>query len=244
MTSVPRAPGANLSHHLMSSESKPKRHPEICIYCAKNPGVTDDHVPPKSFFPQPRPSNLITVPACNKWNSGAGKDDDYFLATFMFSEAGITDAGKTLWRQRVHRMFSKNLGLRRKNASGLSHRRVATPSGIYLGRRMALQFDERRFDRVVQKIVRGLYYFEYGETLPADAEVMTLFLSTKARYETAVGYANQLDWGKKRWPGIFEYRCGRVPGAPQQSVWLMRCYGITYFWAISGSDEASNKDGG
>ena len=87
-------------------------------------------------------------------------------------------------------------------------------------------------------------YFEYGETLPVDTEVMTLFLSTKARYETAVGYANQLDWGKKRWPGTFEYRCGRVPSAPQQSVWLMRCYGNTYFWAISGSDEASNKDGG
>lgn len=224
----------------MSNVPKPKQRLEVCVYCAKNPGVTDDHVPPKSFFPQPRPSNLITVPACNKCNSGAGKDEDYFLATFMFSEAGITDAGKTLWRQRLHRMFSKNLGLRRKIASGISHRRVATPGGIYLGRRMAIQFDERRFDRVVQKIVRGLYYFEYGETLPADTKVMTLFLSTKARFETFVACAHQLGWGKRQWPGIFEYRCNRAPGVPQGSMWLMRFYGNTHFCAISESDE----DGG
>lgn len=215
----------------------PKPNPKVCVYCAKNPGVTDDHVPPKSFFPQPRPSNLITVPACNKCNSGAAMDEDYFLATFMFSEAGITDAGKTLWRQRLHRMFHKNLGLRRKIAEGLSYRSMATPTGIHLGRRITLQYDERRFHPVIQKIVRGLYYFEYGESLPAETELMTLFLSTKARFETAVGYAHQLGWGKRQWPCIFEYRCARVPDAPRVSVWLMRCYSNTYFWAVSGSGE-------
>jgi hypothetical protein len=225
----------------MSCELSPKRNPKICVYCAKNPGLTDDHVPPKSFFPQPRPSNLITVPACNKCNSGAGKDEDYFLATFMFSEAGITDAGKTLWKQRLDRMFRKNLGLRRRLAKGFSYRPVVTATGIYLGHRMGLQFDERRFERVIQKIVRGLYYFEYGEALSPETEIMTLFLSTKARFETAVAYANQLGWGKRQWPGIFEYRCGRVPGVPQESVWLMRCYSNSHFWAISGPDKALDK---
>ena len=70
----------------------------------------------------------------------------------MFSEAGITDAGKTLWKQRLNRMFHKNLGLKRRIAKGLSYRPVVTPTGIYLGRRMGLQFDEQRFGRVVQKI--------------------------------------------------------------------------------------------
>jgi hypothetical protein len=148
----------------MNDVSNSKKHPEKCVYCGHDPGITDDHVPPKSFFPQPRPSNLITVPACNKCNSSVGMDEDYFLATFMFSEVGITDAGKILWKQRLHRMFRRNLGLRRRIAKGLSYRPVVTPTGIYLGRRMALQFDEGRFDRVVQKIVRGLYYFEYGES--------------------------------------------------------------------------------
>ncbi len=70
---------------------------------------------------------------------------------------------------------------------------------------------------------------------------MTLFLSTKARFETAVGYASQLGWGRRQWPGIFEYRCGRVPDVPQESVWLMRCYTNAHFWAISGPDKALEK---
>lgn len=225
----------------MNDISKSKECPKKCTYCGENPGVTDDHVPPKSFFPQPRPSNLITVPSCNKCNGGAGKDEDYFLATFMFSDAGITNAGATLWRQRLHKMFKKNLGLRQKIASGLSYKHVTTATGIHLGRRMALQFDERRFDRVIQKIVRGLYYFEYGSALSAETEVITLFVSTKARFETAMECASQIARGKRQWPGIFEYRCGRVPEDFHQSMWLIRCYGNTYFWAISGSDEVPNK---
>jgi hypothetical protein len=138
-------------------------------------------------------------------------------------------------------MFRKNVGLRRKIASGFSYKQLTTPSRIHLGRRMALQFDERRFDRVAQKIVRGLYYFEFKETLPPETEVMTLFLSSKARFQTAVKYANQLDWGRRQWPGIFEYRRGRVPCAPRESMWLMRFYGNTYFWAISGADEVLNQ---
>lgn len=214
---------------------------KLCVYCAKKSAETLDHVPPKSFFPQPRPSNLITVPACRECNSSAGKDEDYFLASFMFGDAGNTNAGKMLWRQKLRRMFSKNLGLRRKIGSGISFGHLTTPSGIYLGRRMGLKFDESRFDRVVQKIVRGVYYYEYGQALLTDTEVITLFLSTKARFETAVGQAHQLAWGKRQWPGIFEYRCGRVPGASQGSMWLIRFYSNTYFWAISGSDEVLNE---
>lgn len=225
----------------MNDASESKQRHQKCVYCGDNPGKTNDHVPPKSFFPQPRPSNLITVPSCHKCNSGAGKDEDYFLATFMFSEAGITDAGKILWKQRLDRMFRKNLGLRRRIAKGLSYRPVVTATGIYLGRRMGLQFDERRFERVIQKTVRGLYYFEYGEALSTETEIMALFLSTKARFETAVAYANQLGWGKRQWPGIFEYRCGRVPDVPQESVWLIRCYSNSHFWAISGPDKALDK---
>lgn len=37
------------------------RRVENCYLCGATDGLTDDHVPPKSFFPTPRPKNLITV---------------------------------------------------------------------------------------------------------------------------------------------------------------------------------------
>ncbi|MEP7151761.1 MAG: hypothetical protein ABI856_08640 [Nitrospira sp.] len=108
---------------------------------------------------------------------------------------------------------------------------------------MALKFDECRFDRVVLKIVRGLYYFEYKNALPATIEVTTLFLNTEAKVESGVQYAHQLDWGKRQWPGIFEYRCASLPGIPQASMWLMGFYGNTHFWAISKSDDMIEESG-
>ena len=103
---------------------------------------------------------------------------------------------------------------------------------------MALQFDEGRIERVVQKIVRGLYYFEYGEALAAETEVMTLFLSTKARFETAVGYAQSTWLGEATVAGDLRVPLRSRTWCSSRVFWLMRCYSNTHFWAISGSDEA------
>lgn len=162
----------------------------------------------------------------------------------MFSRAGITQAGRTLWEKRLGRTFRKNKGLGRKIASNFVRREVATPSGFYLGHRIALRFDEGRFDRVVRKIVRRLYYFEYENALPATVDVTTLWLNKEARVEAGVQYAHQLDWGKRQWPGIFEYRCANLPGTPQGSMWLMRFYGNTHFWAISKSSDTIGDTAG
>ena len=107
-----------------------------CIYCGGKLKVTDDHVPPKSFYPKPRPSNLITVPSCLKCNQTIGKDEEFFLATFMFSHAGVSMAGKQLWAEKLNRMYQKNLGLRRKIADHLHHAEIFTSAGLFLGRKM------------------------------------------------------------------------------------------------------------
>jgi hypothetical protein len=211
--------------------------PKQCVYCTKSPGITKDHVPPRIFFPEPRPGNLITVPACSKCNSAATMDDNYLFAIMMFSEAGNTIAGVTLWRKRLRRMFTKDLGVRRQLGSALSLKDVITSGGIYQGRRIALAFDELRFNKAIQRIVRGLCYFEFGSSLSAETSIASWLLSTPARSETAMQYYHQISWGKRRWPGIFEYRCSRVDEGFEQSMWFIRFYNNIYFWAITGSDE-------
>jgi len=191
------------------------------VYCALANGITRDHVPPKSFFPTPRPHNLITVPACLKCNQGAGKDEDYFLATLMFSEAGVTPAGKKVWNDRLRRSYEKNVGLRRQIAGSLQHREMVTPGGIYLGRGMTIKYDEARLERVVTKIVRGLYFREQGTALDPDVEVMCLFVRERAHFEAIDQHNHVLKDANPRWKGIFQYRCGFVPNAPIGSMWLL-----------------------
>jgi len=136
-----------------------------CVYCVKRPGLTRDHVPPKSFFPKPRPSDLITVPACRSCNREAGKDEELFLAAFMFGEAGVSLAGKKLWDEKLHRMYDKNRGLRRRIAKSMHSVDIFTPGGVFLGRGLGVRLEEERINRVVTKIIRGLYYHEYQEAL-------------------------------------------------------------------------------
>jgi hypothetical protein len=207
--------------------------PPSCVYCTIADGLTRDHVPPKSFFPTPRPANLVTVPACLKCNQGAGRDEDYFLATLMFSEAGVTPAGKKVWVDRLHRSYQKNVGLRRKIANSLQHRQIFTPAGIYIGRGMTIEYDEARLERVVLKIVRGLYFREQGVPLDPTAEVTCLFVREREHYEAIKQHNHMLRDSPSRWKGIFQYRCGFVPNAPIGSMWLLWFWETHIFWVVT-----------
>jgi hypothetical protein len=55
-----------------------KRKIGQCVHCGRTDYISDDHLPPQSLFPAPRPNNLITVPSCDGCNGGSSKDDEYF----------------------------------------------------------------------------------------------------------------------------------------------------------------------
>lgn len=213
-----------------------------CVYCNDHQIETDDHVPPKSFYPKPRPSDLITVPSCLKCNQGLGKDEEFFLATFMFSNAGISEAGKSLWIEKLNRMYEKNIGLKRKIAEHLGYSKLLTPFGIYLGHRMSIDVDEKRFENVVNKIVKGLYFFEYKESLPTNTVLITLFLNNEEeRLEAAEKAVKELKTGARNWDGNFEYKFNRLAECPSCSIWLFRFWGYAYFWSVTYDKETRNQ---
>ena len=65
---------------------------ELCAYC-DDPATTRDHVPSKKLFTPPLPHNLITVPACDRRNSGASDDDE--LSNERVHRRGNPAAGLT-----------------------------------------------------------------------------------------------------------------------------------------------------
>lgn len=207
-----------------------------CVYCNSRPGVTRDHVPPKSFFPQPRPANLITVPACSECNGGFSKDEDLFLAAFMFSSAGISEVGQAIWRQTLRRAYSKNPGLRWRISRSIQEVEVSTPAGLYLGRRMTIRPDERRSAQFVAKIVRGLYHHEFGIPLAWNAEITSYWIRTASEGQEIEKFRDQLLHGSRGWSGVFEYRFNRVADQPNDSMWVIRFFGQFVFWCISNGD--------
>jgi hypothetical protein len=230
------APHTNTLAYQIMAEKK-----QNCVYCNLQESTTDDHVPPKSFFPKPRPSNLITVPSCFDCNSGAGMDEEFFLATFMFSNAGVSEAGQKLWSEKLNRMYDKNIGLRRKIADHLEQTSLYTPTGIYLGRGMTINTDEKRFGSVVNKILKGLYFFEYDQPLPNNAEITTIFMNLQDNFEPVKRVAPELKFGSKTWNGIFEYRFNRLADDPSGSIWMFRFWGQAYFWSVTCDSEKKNQ---
>ena len=71
-----------------------------CYACLSATPDTRDHIPPYSFFPSPRPSNLITVPCCASCNNGNSKEDDY-VRFVLASLLDRSPAGEAIWETKV-----------------------------------------------------------------------------------------------------------------------------------------------
>lgn len=213
----------------------------ICVYCGKEKATTVDHVPPKCFFPKPRPHNLITVPACRRCNKEAEKDEEFFLATFMFSEASQSRVGKALWAEKMNRVYFRGRGVGSAIRKRMNRVNLTTASGIYYGKGFALEIDYARLETVVTKIVRGLYYREYSEPLTKEVPIKCQWLNTPSFSKRAESYVKNLPFAETHWPGIFEYKFGRTETAPEKSLWLMRFFSFASFWAVTGNYGALTK---
>ena len=154
----------------------PKRRTldEKCVYCGKQGELTDDHIPPKNLFPEPRPSNLITVPSCSDCNVGASKDDEYFrLVLSMRHDTGDHPSVHGVQPSVIRSLArEKAVGLRTAVFDSISLRNVHTKSGIYLGQEYFSDVDLSRLDRVAVRIVRGLFFHEFNVRLPVDRGVI------------------------------------------------------------------------
>ena len=138
---------------------------QLCIYCGEKEATTKDHVPPKSFFAKPRPSNLITVPSCNDCNSKYGKDDERLrniITSIDTTELHPMIHGKI--DQKRDRSFRRPEG--RSNFDHLINSiqmvNRYSENGQYLGLFPAFNLDQSIIDRFLERMVRALLFKENG----------------------------------------------------------------------------------
>lgn len=220
-----------------------KRTPRTgtCIYCGVLGKVTDDHVPPKTIFAQPRPNNLITVPACRKCNESFSKDDEYFRL-----KLGTNDAA------RGNSDINRNLpgimkSLQRREAKGLAQAflrdlipvDVQTQSGILLGSSYAYNVNLNRIARVIKRTVRGLFYHERKERVPDDHDIAVVF-EEDLREENPIVVQQFVDTImaplRAAPPTVigedtFAYRYA-LTDRPPTSAWWLSFYGSMHFVAM------------
>jgi hypothetical protein len=145
---------------------------QTCALCGFRPATTREHVPSKSLFPQPRPDDLITVPACASCNQGTQKEDEYFRKTLALIVEQEPSAALEKIRPTVTRAFARPeeaLLLKefaeRFQFAALEGRTVVQP---------VIKPDSRRLNNVVGKHAVGLYYAIIGRHLPPSWGMIVL----------------------------------------------------------------------
>lgn len=151
-----------------------QKETEYCVICGDRVAITREHIPPKSLFKKPRPSNLITVPSCKRCNSGTSKDDEYFLQ-FLTTSISPEEHPELqyLLKNKVFKSLKRKeaFGMRKSFFQSFNEEFVTTPSGVELGKQTVRYIEADRILSMVEKNARGLYYLERGFIVPSSTKV-------------------------------------------------------------------------
>jgi hypothetical protein len=228
--------------------NKPKTG--VCVYCGSYGSITDDHVPPKAIFAKPRPSNLITVPACPKCHKLTTKDDEYFRIRLGLNDqarghpdvnANLSSIFKSLNRVEAGKM-------RRQFIADSYPVEIRTPSGLYAGKGSAFRVDMNRIVRVVKRTILGLYFHETGKRLPAGHDVGVM------PWDMIKQQGREAEEEVKNWlyaplmtvepkiigQNVFSYRHQILP---ECSGWMVGFYGTVFFFAITSKPPVQESAG-
>lgn len=151
---------------------------KLCIYCQTTREETRDHVPPKGLFPKPCPSNMITVPSCEKCNSSFAMDDEYFLNIALEWSASNSRAGSQIAAKLLRSMKrKKSYQYWQSFFAKTKPVEVRFPSGS-VENSLEFRLVGNRIFPVINRIIRGLYYEITNTALPVNACVQSMLRSS------------------------------------------------------------------
>jgi hypothetical protein len=150
-----------------------KRRIGICAYCGCEAILTVDHIPPKTLYPKHLWSQLLKIPSCVPCNGGASKDDEYLRTMIGLSAKGERDEIlKPISDAAVRALTNPDApGFRQSILKGLEQTFILGPGGILVPAIFG-DVDLGRFDRVVERIIRAIFFTERGKSLPLNYRVV------------------------------------------------------------------------
>lgn len=198
----------------------PRLMKERCYLCSQ-PATTRDHIPPVGFFPPPRPSNLITVPCCQRCNVAYSVDDDYFRLV-LSSLIGRSPAGDRIWEEKS--LTNSVPRLRREvDAILASTKDVVIPTDHGPMEATSFELDTPRFERYVVRLTKGLLAHHYPGYVYSDATFSVRFVPPTGEYLDFLAPYRDLLKFDERGDRVFRYRHGLTDTA-KSGVWLLTFY--------------------
>lgn len=205
----------------------------ICIFCRKA-ADTREHIPAKHFFKGVPDKNLITVPACVTCNTGFQKDEDFFRQFWVSMLMDRSTHARQLMDNEISRSIVRTPALGYQMFSQMQLVEAYTKSGFYIGKKTLYQvgdLDKERINRVVNKIIKGLFFNEFKQLLPEDWIVKINWITPRLEQKLKLQeLAQTLKWNVIK-EETFAYGVNYVPQT-YQSIWILDFFKIPLFYIL------------
>jgi len=205
----------------------------VCIYCGKT-ADTREHIPPKQFFKGVPNKPLITVPSCNECNAGFQKHEDFFRQFYASMLMARSPEAKKLMDEEVSRSIIRTPALGHQMFSQMKLVDAYTKTGLYKGRMTMYTVsdsDKIRIDRVVTKVIKGLFFYEFGKTIPVDWVMKIVWITPQVEKKQKFDEMGKQPYWRVIKEDTFAYWVNHVPET-FQSVWLLDFFKIPLFYVL------------
>ena len=197
-----------------------------CYLCGAAHRLTKDHIPPKGFFPPPRPSNLITVPCCKTCNESYSKDDEAVRVWFSAS-LGRSSAGEWIYENKaLTGTVAKSPAFREKMLSTMQDTKLLTEDGEIEAVRFTFPID--RVERFIVRCTKGLLRHYYPNYDYSNATFSVQHLLPRADVLKQLEPLRDLLAYDSRGEGVFQIRRG-LTQSEQSGAWLLIFYEAVIF---------------
>jgi hypothetical protein len=201
----------------------------ICVICGIRSATTAEHVPPRGFF-KDTVGQFRTVPACDICNNGSSEDDES-LRNFISAQIGKqTPGAKNLWEMGAHKSLLRSTKIRSALLSTLQEVAVTNEDGSSTTR-LRFSVPVSLYQRVFERVTRGLNFLHTGKILPIDI-LVRINLLTHAPDVSSSEF--RIFEKHSIAEGAFEYRFVLDPEEPSNGVWLFTIHGSHWVQSSTG----------
>ena len=224
---------------------------KLCVYCRSPKDLTRDHIPPSSFFPKPRPIDLITVPCCRECHEEFTRNDAYLRNYLIFSpQCRGHVAARQLQESGLRSLQDPNTGEFSNPYLNIAnqYRPNSLVSTIASGYGATVAPEDERIGDVIERIVVGLFWKENDKYLPPDytVEVVGSYDPRYMNWPVQQSVRRlQSEAPVNIGDGVFQYWWSWAeqasPEETHRSDWMLRFYeGTTFLCRVAKSQETMN----
>lgn len=197
-------------------------------------------MPPKGFFPSPKPDNLITVLCCARCNSDYSKDDEAIRAWFS-SLLGRSTAGDWIFEHKVLRGIAvRSPKFREALLSSLKDVKLETEEGIIDAAKFTVPWE--RVERFVIRCVKGLLTFHFPDYDYSHDKFEMLHIPPIAEELKKLEPIKQYLTYDERGEGVFQYRRG-LTDTKESGMWILSFYQAILFVVVHSKHNLRDQMG-